>query len=88
MQSKLVYVDLNLSERYATAGALDTYTDALAAWVRENTVRPDVWFLLGFLEFQRGNFEAANKAFQHASAGRPGDELTRQYLEITKPARE
>jgi tetratricopeptide (TPR) repeat protein len=86
LQPKLIYVDLGLSERYATADALDTYTDALAVWVRENAVRPEVWFLLGFLEFQRGDFEAAYTSFQHANEGLSGDELTRQYLGITKPA--
>lgn len=86
LQPKLVYADLHLQEYYETEDALDEHTDALAEWVRENRARPEVHFLLGFLEFQRGDFGAAYAAFERVKKAMPEDELTRDYLEITKPA--
>jgi cytochrome c-type biogenesis protein CcmH/NrfG len=85
LQPKLVYVDLHLRDYYAATDALDQYTDALAGWIDENPARPEVHFLLGFLEFQRGRFAAAHSAFALAAQGLPKDDLTRDCLEITKP---
>lgn len=48
--------------------------------------RPEAYFLLGYLEFQRGRFEAAEIAFRRVRATWPNDELTRQYLAIIAPS--
>jgi tetratricopeptide (TPR) repeat protein len=85
LQPKLVYADLHLGECYKDEGALDDYTGELAEWLRDNPARPEVHFLLGFLEFQRGDFEAAHVAFERVKKVMPDDDLTRDYLEITKP---
>jgi len=86
LQPNLLYADLHLDTYYKDPGALDRYTDKLAAWVAENDARPEVHFLLGFLEFQRGRFAAAHAAFTRAAEGMPQDELTQDCLRITKPA--
>ena len=86
LQPKLVYADLHLDEYYQDADQLDRYTDALDEWVQEHAAHAEVHFLLGFLEFQRGKFEAAHVAFERVQRVLPNDDLTRSYLEITKPA--
>jgi tetratricopeptide (TPR) repeat protein len=88
LQPLLIYADLHLGRYYAEKGALDEHTDGLAKWVQENEARPEVYFLLGYLEFQRGDFEAANAAFERVREALPNDDLTREYLTITKPAKE
>jgi tetratricopeptide (TPR) repeat protein len=88
LQPKLVYADLHLDQYYQNADDLDRYTDALQEWVQKNAAHAEVHFLLGFLEFQRGNFEAAHVAFERVQSALPDDDLTRSYLEITKPAGE
>jgi len=88
LQPKLVYADLHLAQCYRDENALNEYTDKLVAWVRENEARPEVYFLLGFLEFQRGDFDAAHAAFERVSKAMPNDDLTGEYLGITKPAAE
>ncbi len=86
LQPKLVYADLHLDKYYQDAGELSRYTDTLDEWVRKNAAHPEVHFLLGFLEFQRGNFEAAHTAFQRVKKALPNDDLTQSYCEISKPA--
>jgi hypothetical protein len=86
LQPKLVYADLHLDSYYANAHALDRYTEKLAGWVREHPARAEVYFLLGFLEFQRGDFAAAHLAFERVQQAMPEDCLTRDFAEITKPA--
>jgi tetratricopeptide (TPR) repeat protein len=86
LQPKLVYADLHLAQCYRDEQALGEYTDKLVEWVRNNGVRPEVYFLLGFLEFQRGDFDAAYAAFERVREALPNDDLTDEYLGITKPA--
>jgi tetratricopeptide (TPR) repeat protein len=88
LQPKLVYADLHLDQYYKDEDELDRYTDALEKWVQEHAAHAEVHFLLGFLEFQRGDFEAAHVAFERVQSALPDDDLTRSYLEITKPGRE
>lgn len=85
LQPKLVYADLHLQDYYSTEDALANYTEKLAAWLEGNQARVEVYFLLGFLEFQRGDFDAAHAAFEQVGETMPDDDLTRAYLEITKP---
>lgn len=86
LQPKLVYADLHLESYYGDQDALERYTEGLAEWVREHPVRVEVYFLLGFLEFQCGNFETAYRAFERVQGALPDDCLTRDFVEITRPA--
>jgi hypothetical protein len=85
LQPNLVYVDLKLDEYYPQPEKFAECTDALAAWVRERPSSADVYFLLGYAEFQRGNFERAYAAFRKVARVMPKDALTLAYLEITRP---
>lgn len=85
LQPQLVYTDLHLDTYYQDENQLDQYTDGLDEWVRENDAPAEVYFLLGYLEFQRGDFETAHAAFERVRKALPDDDLTRNYLEITKP---
>ena len=87
LQPKLVYTDLHLQRYHHSEGALGRYTDALRRWLDENPARPEVYFLLGFFEFQQGEFAAAHRAFERVQSAIPDDELTCDYIEITKPIR-
>jgi tetratricopeptide (TPR) repeat protein len=85
LQPRLAFLTLDLGRYYPEPADLDRFVDALAAFLRRNPASANVYFLLGYLEFQRGNFEAAQAAFQVAQRGLPNDSLTRNYLSITKP---
>jgi tetratricopeptide (TPR) repeat protein len=85
LQPQLVYADLHLDTYYQTEDEFDRYIDTLDKWLPESGAPPEVHFLLGYLEFQRGNFQAAHVAFERVQRILPADDLTRSYLEITKP---
>lgn len=88
LQPKLVYVDLELSRYFAEQDGLERYTDALRKAVQGRRYSaPEIYFLLGYFEFQRGDFDAANVAFRYAAAGLTKDDLTRDFLEVTQPGR-
>jgi tetratricopeptide (TPR) repeat protein len=86
LQPKLAYADLHLDRYYHQERELDQYTDDLDRWVREHATHAEVHFLLGYLEFQRGDFSRAHAAFRHAEKGFTNDDLTRDFLAVTKPA--
>ena len=85
LQPQLVYTDLHLDTYFQNENQLDQCTDGLDEWVRENDAPSEVHFLLGYLRFQRGDFETAHAAFERVRKVLPDDDLTRNYLEITKP---
>jgi tetratricopeptide (TPR) repeat protein len=87
LQSKLVYVSLNLGSYYNDPAEFDAHVDKLAAWVNDHRASADAYFLLGYMEFQRDRLEPAYAAFRAAAAARPKDEFTATYLKITRPAR-
>ena len=87
LQPKLLYADLQLDRYYAKPGDLDLYTKTLIEWTNANAAHVEVYFLLGFLEFQRGNFSKAHTAFKLVSTVMPKDDLTRNYLVVTEPPR-
>ena len=87
LQPKLLYTDLNLERYYPNDRLLDEFTRALAAWLAERPRELDGFFLLGFLEFQRGNFEESHAALRRVAAGtRKRDDLTAALLRVTRPA--
>ncbi|MBW7907210.1 MAG: tetratricopeptide repeat protein [Phycisphaerae bacterium] len=85
LQPKLVYADLH-PERYFPTGAFEQAADRLVASVGDQSAAADVVFLLGFVEFQRGNFGAAHRAFRRLAAAQRRDDLVDTYLEVTRPA--
>lgn len=86
LQPKLVYVDLKLDSYYPRPGKLAACAEALAEWMKHNRADANVYFLRGFLEFQRGNFAQAYEAFRSVARVMPRDPLTLAYLEVAKPA--
>lgn len=86
LQPKLVYVGLNLPSYYSDPGEFDEHVDRLARWVKENRASGETYFLLGYMEFQREDFEAAYAAFRIAARAMPKESLIRTYLNITRPA--
>ncbi len=86
LQPRLAYADLHLDRYYARSGTLAAATEKLRAYLRVNPAPPDYYFLLGFLEYQRGHLEAAHAAFRHVAAAWPRDALTRTCLDLTSPA--
>ena len=87
LQPKLAYVSLDLASRYREPEEFDRHVDALAAHIKEARRGVNTWFLLGYMEFQRGNLDEANAAFKGVAGVMPKDSLTETYLKITKPAR-
>lgn len=87
LQPKLVYVNAQLDRYYPEEGCLARFRDALRAAQSSGSSTREVHFLRGFVEFQCGDLAAARAAFLLASDEWPRDELTRDYLEITKPPR-
>jgi tetratricopeptide (TPR) repeat protein len=86
LQPKLVYFDLHLDRFYQKLGELDKHTDRLHEWLEKNPESPpEIRFLLGFLEFQRGEFAAAHEEFARVRKALPKDDLTRDLFEVTKP---
>lgn len=81
LQPKLVYVDLRLASNLPDERDFARQVEALAGWVGENG-DADAAFLLGAMEFQRGNYEAAWRAFRRV---RPRDDATRAFMEVTRP---
>jgi tetratricopeptide (TPR) repeat protein len=88
LQPRLLPAHLDLPQYYPTADELDAHVAALSQRVAQAPApAADACFLLGFFEFQRGQYAAAHAAFQQADRARPDDPRTQKYLELTKPAR-
>lgn len=87
LQPKLVYIDLQLARYYPAPGDFAQFTQRLAGHLKTaEAPSADQFFLLGYLEFQRGRFAEAHDAFSRADRRRPGDEAVQAFLEITRPA--
>lgn len=86
LQPKLVYVDANFDSYYPAALTLRQLSAALSDWQKTNDSSAEVHFLRGYVSFQCGDFDAARQSFVLASDGLPGDKLTRDFLDVTKPA--
>ncbi len=87
LQPKLVPMQLELEQYYPSADEFEAQVDALRDRVRRNTVASaDEYFVLGFLEFQRGRYDEAHAAFRHAARGLSKDKRVQTYLDLTKPA--
>ncbi|QOJ15425.1 MAG: tetratricopeptide repeat protein [Planctomycetia bacterium] len=86
LQPKLAYMDLRLADRLPKAEDLAAHVGGLSEALGVNGGDGEEWFLLGYLEFQRGRFGEAHAAFSRAAALLGKDDLTRVYLDLTKPA--
>ncbi|MCG3127488.1 MAG: hypothetical protein CHACPFDD_02348 [Phycisphaerae bacterium] len=85
LQDRLIYMNLNLTEYYPSADALETHVAGLTRSVAERPTA-DACFLLGFMEFQRDRFDAAHAAFVAAQKRGARDLATSAFLRITRPA--
>lgn len=90
LQPKLVYIPLELDQYYDRPEDFAEHIDALREHtsrlrLQERPVPAEHDFLLGFFEFQRGDYDAAHAAFSHARRAGADDDLTTAFLEITKP---
>jgi tetratricopeptide (TPR) repeat protein len=87
LQPKLVPMRLRLEQYYPREEDFDSQVDALAERVSSKpAASADDYFLLGFMEFQRGRLEQAQAAFLQAARGLPKDDRVQMYLELTRPA--
>lgn len=87
LQPKLAYVDLKLDKYYPAGTTMASFGDSLASWAAVNEHSAEVSFLQGYVEYQRGRTDAAYAAFEKAAEGLRGDDLTRDFLSLTKPSR-
>ncbi len=88
LQPKLLYTDLHLADQYPQPTDLELHRGQLKAWLSENPAGAEVYFLLGYLEFQRGSFDSAARVLARVQSVLPRDTLTRDLLEITGPGGE
>jgi hypothetical protein len=86
LQPNLRFVPLDLQKYYSDARDFDQHVSQLVTWLKQHPASADVYFLLGFMEFQREDFNQAYAAFQIALRGAPNDVLVREYLKLTKSA--
>ena len=86
LQPKLVFIDMQLDQYYPKATTIAGLADQLAQSVRSDGASAEVYFLQGFLEYQRDRNGDAYAAFVKASEGLGEDDLTRDFLGITMPA--
>lgn len=86
LQPRLVTMRLDLEQYYARPADLAAHAEALAnRLTRRRYADADEFLLLGFLEFQRGRLDEAHLAFRNAAQLRPHDDVTRKFLDVTKP---
>ncbi len=85
LQPKLIFVPLRLERHYANSRDFTRHVQALEEYVGAKP-SGDLQFLLGFFQFQRGEFDDAHKAFRAALRYDPSDEHCKQFLDITMPA--
>lgn len=86
LQPKLVFIDMQLDQYYPKDTTVAKLADQLAEKVRAEEVSAEVYFLQGFLEYQRDRSGDAYAAFTKAAEGLGEDDLTRDFLGITMPA--
>lgn len=85
LQPQLLYLDLHLDRAYPSPSDLPRFLDALTASLESGGGTGEQYFLLGYLRFQLGDFEAAHKALSAARRHLTRDERTRELLALTKP---
>jgi tetratricopeptide (TPR) repeat protein len=86
LQPKLVPAMLGLGQYYPHEEEFPIHVDALAQRVSANAhASAELYFLLGFMEFQCGWLDDAYGAFCRAAQARPKDTVIQTYLDLTKP---
>ena len=86
LQPKLIYINLDLDSYYPLPGALRMHTEALRRRLAQRTASADEYFLLGFLEFQLEQYDAAHEAFLKVATVSPDDHLNMELASLTLPA--
>ena len=86
LQPQLIYYDLHLARYYQNEDEIELYTQRLSDWLSENAVKPEVYFVYGYMEFQQGNSAEAWKAFTRLEEAWPRDDAVREFLSLTQPA--
>lgn len=84
LQPKLIYVDLKLDSYYPDDVSLKEFSTSLGKWIGEHGATPEIHFLAGFVDFERGEFAAAHESLVQAARGLKRDDLTRDLLELTR----
>lgn len=88
LQPRLVPMQLTLEQYYPSDEEFIAQVDALAARIaKKRAPTADEYFLLGFMQFQRGRYDESYAAFRQAARGLPKDERVQTYLTLTKPAK-
>jgi tetratricopeptide (TPR) repeat protein len=87
LQPNLKFIPLDLGRYYSDPQEFDEQVQRLCLYATGHAVPADVYFLLGYMEFQREDFAQANAAFQIALSGAPNDALVREYVKLTQPPR-
>lgn len=85
LQPQLIYADLHLDRYYPEPGVLAELAARLRSAMTPRS-GADERFLLGWVEFQLGRFEAAHAEFRRVAAALPKDDLAARYLEVSRPA--
>lgn len=86
LQPKLAYLDLNLAASFSSAEQWEKCVESVSTDKLKPAAQRDVRFLIGFLQFQRGEYDKAHRAFVTAAQLGQRDELTQKYLQLTRPA--
>lgn len=83
LQPKLIFVDLKFESYYPDDVSLQQLSESLRKWMGEHEATPEIHFLAGFVDFQRGEFALAHASLEKATKGLKRDDLTRDLLELT-----
>lgn len=86
LQPNLVYIDLHLAAHYPAPEIFYAHIDNLVNWNIGNLPDPEIDLLIGYLEFQRGNFARAHRCFRRADYAAPGNAVVQAFLDISRPA--
>ncbi len=85
LQPELVYHEWALNDYYPQPPDLERFLSQLRARLAASNASIDEWFLLGAMEMQLGNGDAAHAAFRRVDYWLPQNDLVRAYLEISRP---
>ncbi len=86
LQPELALYPLGLERVYGDPAALDAQVATLASHVSSGRPGVDELYLLGFMEFQRGNDAAAHAALVRVAQALPRDQAAAQMRDLSQPA--
>lgn len=86
LQPELALYPLGLERVYGDPSAFDAHVAALTSHVSSGRPGVDELYLLGFMEFQRGNDAAAHAALVRVVRALPRDQAAAQMRDLSQPA--